>query len=247
MNATTTSQQSSPNVRKGKGPGSWIQQHKIASVLIFVVVLLACGAGYYSMTSVSGIEMNASSWNIRSFSFRRDPFTNYQFTGVRHQGIASAPLWSSSDQASYSRIDTSIQKHISGQPVVENRWDLVTINDSVLSDGPAEPLYRLLNSRDGSLSLHWSNWSSKFPKLAAILWPAAKGLTELGLYQFTPDLLAITCEELDEAAFKQRVSKFMMQSIIEHCGRDDISSDEKKAAATLGLRYGDDPVLQSYL
>ncbi|GAB5403159.1 MAG: hypothetical protein Aurels2KO_13900 [Aureliella sp.] len=257
MNATTTSPQPKslqPNSQlnslanqKAENAGNWVQRHKIASLITAVVVLLACGAGYYMMTGVTGIEMQASSWKVRRFSFRRDPFTNYQFTAVQHQGIAFAPLWSNTSDAPYSTVDPTILTHLGGSSIGLDRWDLVQIDDSVASDGPAKPLYRLLNSDRGFSKEHSAVWSSESPKLAAILWPAARELTELGLYHFTPDLLAITFEDLDEAAFKRRVGNYIQESMIKHCQRHDISKDDKTAAAQLGLRYGDNSTLQEHL
>lgn len=249
MNASTTSSQrpTDGKEKRSTGRGGWIRQHKIASFIMLSVVLLACGAGYLSMTNVTGIELNASTWNVRRFSFRRDPFTNYQFSAIRHQGIAYTPLWTTNDGATSSILDAALSTHLRSNQSTVSRWDLVEIDDSYFSRGPAAPLYELLRTNDSGFSPHWAAWSSKSPKLAAILWPAARDLTELGRYELTPDLLAISCEDLDEAAFKRRVADYIRQAIVDHCKRDDISEEDRKAAAQLGLRYADDPVLQKYL
>lgn len=234
--------------KKWVGIGSWIWQHKILSALILFSTMIAFGAGYFSATTVTGVELNASNWSLRSFSFRRDPFTNFQFTSVRHTSVSTYYAnWEPNTTETASVVVNPISKHLKNATTTPSRWDIVFISDRYRSEGPAAPLYYLMQARDRNYGSHWDEWSSEFPKKAAILWPAALNLTKLGIYDEIPELMAISREELDEPNFKVRIESYLKRSILDYCRRDEVSAAQKKSAAEVGLKYGDDKALQEYL
>lgn len=244
--ASTT--QNAGNQKKSAGFVGWIWQHKILASLLLVTTMIAFVAAYFSMTPVVGIELNAANWSLRSFSFRRDPFTNFQFTSVRHSSVANYyATWEPNTAETASIVVKPISKHLKNATRTGNRWDLVSINDGYQSNGPAAPLYYLMQARDRNFGSHWEQWSSDSPKKAAILWPAALNLTKLGIYDEIPDLLAISREELDEPNFKVRIESYVKRSILDYCRRESVDATQKKSAAEVGLQYGDDKALQAYL
>ncbi|MFK7737559.1 MAG: hypothetical protein AB8B50_16105 [Pirellulaceae bacterium] len=164
--------------------------------LVFVAVL---AFGYFQLSSVSGVELNTRNWRLRSFSFRRDPLTNFQWTGVRHRAADSSYLlWSKMPK--YSNLDGSIQRHLIGD-FETARWDLVEID---LSTGPtpASILVDLLGATNNQYDSVWKTWSQRHPKRCRAFWISVQALASLELYSQMPPLFEIalsTSESTSEA------------------------------------------------
>lgn len=213
------------------------------------MLLLIVFAAYYFASFVSGTELNTRTWDLRKFSFRRDPFTNYQLSGITHASSNSLAPWSSYPTKLRCEIDPLIRKHLLTSADTEERWDLVSIDGNQVSDGDAQILVSLLRTRDFKYDDFWPQWTGKHPAKAAILWPAAQDLTSLHLYSKLPTLLETALLESTDDEFERVVHETMQACLLDACNRLEKMKLSEQAAnvARVGLTYGDNPLLQSFL
>ncbi|MEM8733734.1 MAG: hypothetical protein AAGG44_05915, partial [Planctomycetota bacterium] len=188
-----------------------LNRHKF--LILTLGLLLSCFVGfvYFQFTSVSGVELNIRTLNIRSFSFRRDPFTNHQWTGVLHSPAPQSNyLWTKMPR--YSLMDSEIQSRLRPIPG-DDRWDLVSF-DASFEKAPASILLQLLNTTDSNYQVHWLEWSKQNPKKADVLWPAVHDLVVLDLYEHLPSLFELALTEVSSKELDERIIS-LIQSIVQ--------------------------------
>ena len=217
-----------------------------AAALLFLLVTYAI---YYFSSFVTGTELNTRTWDLRKFSFRRDPFTNYQLSGITHSSSYSTDPWTSYPTKLRCEVDPLIRKHLLNATNVVERWDLVSMDGNQVSSGDANILVNLLHTRDFKYDNFWSTWTADHPAKAAILWPAAQKLVSLDLYAKLPTLLETALLESTEDEFNTIVSKTMQRCLLEACQSMEANHQSQRAAevAQVGLSYGDHPLLQRFL
>lgn len=220
--------------------GQWWRASRVAILVTSILVLLGSGCAYFLATSVQGVEFNAATWEVRRFSFHRDPLTNAQLTGVRHNEPNHLSCWSSISTANSAQIDPSIRKYLnpSSDPS-DSRWDLVQISTTT-NPGEADILIELLEAHDSSLSLFWIQWTSDHPLKAAEFWPAVYDLVLLRLYGDLPAIFQLALYESSPGEFSQSLRKQMQFTVHEHSQRLKASGQttQWKQATQIGLRYG---------
>ena len=95
-------------------------------------VFVALFFGYLQATVVTGSEFDTGSWTVRTFWYRRDPFSGRQLTGILREQPASL-----TSSAAFPN------SYFSGPSNTPARWDLVNLRSgTVLTEGPANVLRR---------------------------------------------------------------------------------------------------------
>lgn len=229
------------NARKSRRPFFL----RVPFLILGSLVLLLIGFLYFQSTVVSGKEISTNTWDVRNFSFRRDPFTNYQFTGVKHSAPKRLGFWT--EITTYSMVDNSIKIHLKSKRP-KNRWDLISFDQS-LYPADAQVLIDLLTARNASYDYYWSKWSGNNPVKAAKLWPAAQDLVHLGLYSKLPPLFEIGTVTLSDNAFTSEVDSYMAQTLgsmaaeLAQLGEHERS----RSLAEVGSNYGSNEELEEVL
>ena len=227
--------------------GQWFRSYRVSLSVAFIVFVCLLGFAYFQFTTVTGHEFNARTWEIREFSFRRDPFTNRQLTGIRHEPCRRYGLWTPVGGQLQSQLDVTIGALLS-RSYESDRWELIGFDSSSNRYGDPKILIDLLQTTDPNYDDFWIEWTTAENAKAAVLWPAAQDLVYFGGYRFLPDLLAIALLDLDQAGFSEQIETFMVSHMVEVC--QDL--DRKKLnslvrpAARAGLRYGDHPELLKF-
>lgn len=185
----------------------------IPLLLLGIPTCIVAAFIYFQFTSVSGLELNTNNWNIREFSFRRDPFTNRQLSGRTYSSAARQSGWARDADRQYSQIDPAIRRYLQVAP--DARWDLVDIYQTP-SSGEAKILIDLLGASDLSFQDFWPTWSTKNPRQAALLWPAAQVLVRFGLYTDLPELLRLALEAQAEDDYESRIKAYVQEAMEAH-------------------------------
>ncbi len=209
----------------------------LLSLVLGLLIAIVVGLIYFGLSWVEGLEFNASTWEIRTFSFRADPFTGYQFSGVQHgsTGYSIDP-----------EIEDRIRQTNDSQP---DRWDLAEITQFRSTQfGPASiaaDLFLDLSRYGVSAKSNefWNNWTSEHPERADELWPAIRRLTLLGAYIHIPDVVQVALVHVeDDGKFKDRLHDAMIKAL-ELWVQQNVAIDNSKAArdaAKVGLEYAPD-------
>lgn len=218
----------------------------LLSGLLGVLLLLAV---YCFLMGVRGTELNPHTFEIRRFSFRRDPFTNYQLSGIRYLSYNDGCWSSGAANAKSSQVDPSIKLHLSSSNWLPQRWDLIQISDDNGPGGGANVLIELLNARDPNYDLFWPKWSIEHPSRAAEIWPAAQLLVEFRLYAKLPQVLELALLDNSLTELKASLTNTIQSALVEHCNqlKKTGDSDQLLIAAQAGLQYGDNRQLQDLL
>jgi hypothetical protein len=156
--------------------------------LVWILAPLLGLVIYSQWSQVSGIELNTHTWEQRSFSFHRDPLTGWQLSSVKHNVPRSNGWWSTVPNPHAKKISTTIAKYLPKKSSLPLRWDLVRLDGTDAPAAAASILLKFLDAEDRSYREFWPQWSTDHPQRAAILWPAAHQLVELGQYTLLPDL-----------------------------------------------------------
>ena len=196
---------------------------------------------YFQFTLVTGTEFNTANWNVRGFSFRRDPLSNYQLSGIVHSPKRYSTIWKASDD--FSSIDGTIGQYLNS-PHVETRWDLAQTNLSIV-DGEATVLLDLLSAHNHLMQNYWVDWSKQKPKQASVMWPAVQNLVHFHLYAKLPALFELAMADTNDVQFKEFVVTYVQSTLWRH-GQDiaETNSALAREIATVGLSYGDHDGLQ---
>jgi len=194
-----------------------------------------------------GTEINSHNWEVRQFSYSRDPFTHKQLSGITYQAaFSSLPCWKSQKDV-ISVPDPAIKGHLTAQLTQPVRWDLVRMNDQYNTMGRGSILLRLVNAKGVNSKIFWIDWTNNEAIKAAILWPAAQQLVSLDLYARLPDLFDQAAVEKDDTQFQQAVAGIMQAALLELSQLRAQAGDNGLAreVAKLGLTYGDHSELQA--
>lgn len=218
---------------------------RLPSLIGGLLGLLVIIAAYFHATSVSGIELNAATWELREFSFRRDPFTNRQWTGIRHSAPLHFPLWSSGTGQTTAKLDPTIRPLLRNR--VAARWDLVELQGR--RTGPAAILTESLGAYTKNFDYAWTRWTSDHPRKAALLWPAIHTLVELEAYPWLPSLFELALLPASVEDFRVALSEEMQKLLLDYCRQLTLRGEvlKVKAAAEAGNSYGKHPAFEEFL
>lgn len=216
------------------------------SLVVVLVLALAAmgGAAYYvRATWVEGIELNPVTWQFRKFQFRADPFTDWQWTGVKHDVSALS-------------VDPGIASKLSSTPLPDAapdapRWDLVELKTNRRYEtGGARILAMLLTDYRYGFTVkpvsHWATWSTAHPKKSAALWPAVQRLALLNAYAEVPSLIELAMIHQDDQIFLDQLNLLMRQILIQLGEKQLLEADYVKAVVTakIAVSYSpNDPML----
>lgn len=128
-----------------------------------------------STSSINGEEFSPITFQKRSFSYSRLPWTKIRIAKTAlGPPIATAP--------------TDVLKHLPtlGQSVVWHVATLRTWNDET---HPASILVDSLEQRNADGANAWGAWSFDHPQSAAILWPMVQQVALQSLYSCIPEML----------------------------------------------------------
>ena len=196
---------------------------------IGIGVIVALLFGYLQTTVVTGAEFDTGSWTVRTFWYRRDPFTGRQMTGI----LRELP-------ASLSTTTAFPNSYFSGAPNKPPRWDLVKLRSGAsLTEGPA---YVLNSYFDGYLADQlWTTWSTENPTKAKTLWPAVRDLVELGLYHELPKIMELAKVDSTDAEFTTMIHGEIIATLNAHVEklRVEENADELAVAKTVLRRAAD--------
>ncbi len=253
MNSSTTAVPNNPasgssgTQASSRSWARWWRSARWPVILLGFLATCICGLVYYFNTLVMGSEINSHNWEVRQFSYRRDPFTHKQLSGITYQAAFSTlPCWKSQNDV-ISVPDPAIKGHLTSQLTQPVRWDLVRMNDQYNTIGRGSILLRLVNAYGVSSKHFWIDWTNNEPIKAARLWPAAQQLVCLDLYARLPDLFDQAAVEKDDTKFEQAVAGIMQAALLEHSQLRVQAGDKVLAreVAKLGLTYGEHSELQS--
>jgi len=211
----TVSRTLPPLVRKAGG------QHWLFSWPGYLVWILAplLGLGIYSQwTHVSGIELNTHTWEQRSFSFHRDPLTGWQLSSVKHNVPRSNGWWSTVPNPHSKKLPNAIGKYLPQKSSLPLRWDLVRLERTDSPAAAAAILVQFLDAKDRSYSEFWRQWSSDHPQRAALVWPAAHRLVELGQYAQLPALFDLALLDNSPSQLSADVGQLVPTEQLEPAG-----------------------------
>jgi hypothetical protein len=189
----------------------------------FVAILF----GYLQATVVTGSEFDTGSWTVRTFWYRRDPFSGRQLTGILRE-----------QPASLSSTAAFPNSYFSGSSTKPARWDLVKLRSgAVLTEGPANVLTSYFDGY--SAERMWPAWSSSNSAKANILWPAVRDLVDLGLYHELPRIMELATVDSTDAEFKSMITEQMRAVLQAHSEqlRVEENVDELSLAKTMLGKY----------
>jgi hypothetical protein len=181
--------------RTAKG---WLFWLVVAMILLLVATVATLV--YWGASSVSGLELNAVTWQVRRFQLLRDPFTDTQLTNIKH------------DSSGQFSPDASIAIHIRGGPhsLRVPRWDLISINRGVIpGKGDARILLEYLNANDASGNNFWVAWTTANPACAPHLWGAVRDAVHLGRYDWLPKIFDAARVHKDPSALKAALAEVL--------------------------------------
>ena len=201
-NSKSDSSKSGSNQSSSTYSGNWLPKLIVAVLFgIFVVSI------YISSTSVSGVEFNPVTWQVRYFSFRADPFTDFQWSGIYYD-------------TRFGKTDVSITKLLDFQSAEDsNRWEPALIERiSSSQSGPSMAMVQLLTGyglKRGHLAVdYWKNWTADHPAKAKEFWPAIQRLAIHGNYRDIPTFLELPQLESDDHRFLERLDQMMQESML---------------------------------
>lgn len=241
-------QQSNQPVKKSyfNSPQFWVGILGGAIVLFFLVMV------YLNASHVSGSELDTATWMVRDFSYRRDPFTRRQLTGIVRevpQPLFSAPLATPAGATTTTSTATASVTPVTAPAtaVIPNsywtrkhtaatqRWDLIQINGLQPTQGKAKILATLIQSNQQ----FWSNWSTEHKAKADVFWQAAKDFVDLGFYNELPGLFDLALVDLSDKEFAQAVSDHLRAAVENYRKRpeSDIEANKLDAAEAILKNY----------
>ncbi|MCA9191137.1 MAG: hypothetical protein KDB03_05235 [Planctomycetales bacterium] len=223
-------------------------QHRFPWRMMGIVTLAICTSSlvYWFSCHVYGYELDHHSLTLRHFSFYRDPFTNHQWTGIKHQTVSWDEPYSPFYRPNLVMVIPSYAVDSPLGSTKKERWDLVSINQQ---KAHASILVDLLCTRDANYSFFWQQWSTKVPGQAKVFWPAMHDLCELGLYDELPHIfdIAATCFEKDD--FRELLQAAMVEACLRLGERSEQLNEPQTVslAAEVGLKYDSHPKFLSWL
>lgn len=256
MASSTTAKQSPATQAQRRARQQWWRTVRFPAFLISLLVLVIALVVYFQLSLVVGTELNSKTWQVREFRFRRDPFTHYQITGIQYafyKQLAPARLGQAKSRVSNlvssdeDSLDPSIKKLFKPQDSIPERWDLVEIRDS--TTGQASILLDLVDAKTSDYSNFWILWTQDHPNEAAVLWPAVHDLVSVGKYASLPELMERALRASDLEDLKKVIQRIVQTDMLNSAKQSKSYGDltTAKAIASLGLQYGEDTDLESFL
>ena len=224
-------------------------QYLIPFIVLGVFVLLISGCFYTSSTKVTGTEFNPKSWEIRRFSFHRDPFTNYQLSGITHSEY-SGGIWIAGAGGLVGTPDPTVRKHLLPPSYPsDSRWDLVTLDGIGKEPGAASILVDVAMAMDADYQEIWTDWSTDHPKLAKILWPNAQLLALIDAYDGIPDLFQLASRKPDNTEFQDKADQLVRKFALDRCRElfEQGKESEAESVAKVVLASTDDSRLKEFI
>ena len=183
--------------------------------------------GYLQATVVTGSEFDTGSWTVRTFWYRRDPFSGRQLTGI----LRELP-------ASLTSTAAFPNSYFSGPSSAPARWDLVKLQSGTVStEGPANVLHSYFDH--SAADQIWATWSTDYTAKAITLWPVVRDMVDLGLYHELPKIMELATVDLTDAEFKTTIDEQMRAILEGHTEklRVDEKADELALAKTMLSKY----------
>jgi hypothetical protein len=227
--------------------GVWWVTYRWPVLILSAFGLFMGSAIYLQSTLVVGTELNVVNWEIRQFSFRRDPVTGLQMTGIKHTAPAYA-LWSSGQTV--ATLDTAIAVHLKGYATASERWDLVSIAETASpSLGRASIFVHLVNIKTPAGDKRWADWSNAHPGRAKIFWPAIQDLVVLDAYAKLPPFFQLAASKQSDEDFAKELPQAVLEALTDHAQALANAGLHAAAeeAARVGLSYGESDILQQLL
>ena len=142
-------------------------------------------------------------WQVRHFSFRADPFTDFQWTGIHYN-------------SKFRQTDASITKLLDPQVAeTPNRWEPAFIERATSSQtGPSMAMVQLLTGYGLKRGLeaveYWKKWTTDHPAKAKEFWPAIHRLIINGQYGALPPLLDLPQMDIDDQQFSAMLNNLLL-------------------------------------
>ncbi len=171
-------------------------------------LLIGCAFGYVQATVVTGAELDTATWNVRTFWYRRDPFSGSQLTGVIKEPPAQMMAASTSfPSASFNRPSP-----------LPPRWDLIKLQSgTVRTEGPAFVLHSYLDTYKATT--FWPDWAAKNSLKAKCLSSAGRDLVDLNLYHELPKIFDLAKTKSTDAEFAEMIDQAMIEILTSACQR----------------------------
>lgn len=198
----------------------WLRDNWLVITLGGLVLLVVAGFAYFHSTRVSGLELNVGDFRLRQFSFRRDPFTNTQLSGIKYSDPGWHPTWTSGKQAANPEI--VIAKHL--DRTIPKRWDLVDF-DGTLATADANIFLTLMSASGPEGNYFWLEWTKRHPQHATVFWPAVQQLALDSNYSYLPGLFELVSDQdSDIDSFKKSVQSYL-DAITQQDNKDQASNE----------------------
>ena len=182
-------------------------------------LLIALTFGYVQATVVKGFEFDTTTWTVRSFWYRRDPFSGSQMTGILREPPAGLNGVVANFPSSYFDAPSAVPA----------RWDLIELRSgTAVTEGPAKVLYSYFEAY--SAEQFWSNWSSAHVLKANVLWSAARDLVDLELYHELPKIMELAKVESTDAEFQELIEQQMRTLLTAYSEKLQKSTDTESTA-----------------
>ncbi len=201
----------------------WTFPIAFISIGVFITLLF----GYLQTTVVTGAEFDTGSWTVRTFWYRRDPFTGRQLTGI----LRELPN-------SLTTTTAFPNSYFSGASIKPARWDLIKLQSGPsIMEGPANVLNSYFSGR--SADELWTTWSTDNPTRAKTLWPAVRDLVDLELYHALPKIMELAKVDSTDAEFTTMINAEVTASLTAHAEklRVDENADELTTVKTVLSKY----------
>lgn len=174
-----------PRSRRSKGWMPFFVAFGFVGGFILVIAALILVPLEYFGSTVSGFELDPSTFAIRKYEYREGFLTGRQRTSLdREPGQQSSLARMLSRNGYLPATNTS-------------RWDLAIHQDNEFDKSAiAYPLHILLRSY--SFNSTWETWTLIHPRESAMLWPAVVELAGQGCYGDIPTLLEQFSESIPD-------------------------------------------------
>ncbi len=169
-------------------------------------LLIALTFGYVQSTVVTGSELDTGTWSVRTFWYRRDPFTGAQITGV----IKEAPTQMMAGTTTFPGA------FLPASSALPPRWDLIKLQSgTVRTEGPAFVLHSYLDTF--AANEFWPGWATANKAKAKCLVAAARDLVDLNLYYELPRIFDLANTKATDAEFVAMIDEQMVAILDAKC------------------------------
>lgn len=198
---------SQPKASTARSDSSWENRVWLwPTLFIGGGLLIGVTFGYVQATVVTGSELDTGSWSVRTFWYRRDPFSGAQLTGIIKEPPAQM-------MAGTTTFPSAFLQNASSLPP---RWDLIKLQSgAVRTEGPAFVLHSYLDTF--TATDFWPDWATKNNAKAKCLVSAARDLVDLNLYHELPRIFELANTQSTDAEFAAMIDEQMIQILDAKC------------------------------